>query len=102
MAAEPAAAEAKDVQAPAASAKKRFGGRRVKIAAIVLAVMAVQAVAAALLLPKGHTAASGHAAETAAHGDESHGEKTEKSDDLIEVEIDKFSCSIELDDGIIW
>ena len=64
--------------------KKRFGGKRLKIALIVLAVMAVQAVAAALLLPKGQaTPASGQAAE-AGHVTETH---VEKPENLVEAEI---------------
>jgi flagellar basal body-associated protein FliL len=89
-----------DAAAEAAPKKKRFGGKRVKIALIVVAVMAVQAVAAALLLPKGQaTPASGQAAE-AGHGkEESH---AEKADNLVEAEVGSFSVSLEENNGILW
>jgi flagellar basal body-associated protein FliL len=96
-----AKADAPDAAAPK---KKRFGGKRVKIALIVLVVMALQAVAAALLLPRGQaTPASGKAAE-AGHGttEESHAEKTEKAENLAEAEIGPFSVSLEENSGILW
>jgi flagellar basal body-associated protein FliL len=94
------AAETKTEKAAAAPAKSRFGGRRIKIAIIVASVMGIQAVAAMLLLPKGSsvTSSSGEAAESGPHAAEHAG----KADNLEEVEVDKFSCSIELDDGILW
>jgi flagellar basal body-associated protein FliL len=92
-----------DAAAEAAPKKKKFGGKKVKIALIVLAVMGLQAVAAALLLPKSQaTPASGQAAE-AGHGkEEAHGEKTEKEENLTEAEIGQFSVSLEENNGILW
>lgn len=102
MAATPHEAPAAKTDAPAAEApkKKRFGGKRLKIAIIVLVVMAVQAVAAALLLPKGQSTPAGGQAAEAGHGtDESH---VEKADNLVEAEIGSFSVSLEENSGIIW
>jgi flagellar basal body-associated protein FliL len=102
MAATPHETPAAKADAPPAEApkKKRFGGKRVKIAIIVVVVMALQAVAAALLLPKGQaTPAAGQAAE-AGHGtEETHAEKAES---LEEAEIGSFSVSIEENSGILW
>jgi|HubBroStandDraft_6_1064221.scaffolds.fasta_scaffold23226_3 flagellar basal body-associated protein FliL len=100
MAATPHETPAAKADAPAAEApkKKRFGGKRVKIAIIVVVVMALQAVAAALLLPRGQaTPAAGQAAE-AGH-EETHAEKAES---LEEAEIGNFSVSIEENSGILW
>jgi flagellar basal body-associated protein FliL len=90
-------ADAPDAAAPK---KKRFGGKRLKIAVIVLVVMALQAVAAALLLPRGQTTpASGQAAEAGHATEESHAEKAEN---LVESEIGAFSVSLEENSGILW
>jgi len=86
--------------AEAAPKKKRFGGNRLKIALILLAVMAVQAVATALLLPKSQaTPASGQAAEAGHAKEETHAEKEEN---LVEAEIGSFSVSLEENNGILW
>ncbi len=101
MAPTPPESPAAKGEAPAAepAKKKRFGGKRLKIALIVLAVMAVQAVAAALLLPKGQaTPASGQAAE-AGHVTETH---VEKPENLVEAEIGAFSVSLEENSSILW
>jgi flagellar basal body-associated protein FliL len=89
-----------DAAAAAAPKKKRFGGKRLKIALIVLAVMAVQAVAAALLLPRGQTTpANGQATEAGHAKEEAH---TEKAENLVEAEIGAFSVSLEENNGILW
>jgi flagellar basal body-associated protein FliL len=80
--------------------KKRFGGKKLKIGLIVLVVMAIQAVAAFLLLPKGQaTPAAGQAAEAGHPAEEA---KTEKADNLVEAEIGAFSVSLEENSGILW
>ena len=87
-----------DAPAPAAPKKKRFGGKRLKIALIVLGVMAVQAVAAALLLPRGQTAAA--SGQEAGHGTEDA--RTEKPENLRESEIGSFSVSLEQNNDLLW
>ncbi len=103
MAQNPHETPAAKAEAPAAEQpkKKRFGGKKLKIGLIVLVVMAIQAVAAFLLLPKGQaTPAAGQAAE-AGHGtDES--KTTDKADNLVEAEIGAFSVSLEENSGILW
>ncbi len=62
--------------------------------------MALQAVAAALLLPRSQTTpASGQAAEAGHATEESHAEKEEN---LVESEIGSFSVSLEENSGILW
>ncbi len=104
MAAPPHEAPAAKADAPAAEAapkKKLLGSKKVKIALIVVVVMALQAVAAFLLLPKGQaTPAAGQSAEASSHGGEVA--KTEKADNLIEAEIGSFSVSLEENSGILW
>jgi flagellar basal body-associated protein FliL len=95
-----------DAPAEAPAKKKRFGGKRVKIAVIVVVVMAIQAVAAFLLLPKGQaTPAAGQAAE-AGHAtgaaEESHSSSGEKTESVDESEIGSFSVSLEENSGILW
>jgi flagellar basal body-associated protein FliL len=101
MAAPPPDTPAPKADAPAAAPKKkRFGGKRLKIALIVLAVIALQAVGAALLLPKGQaTPASGQAAEAGHSTDDSRAEKPEN---LEEAEIGSFSVSIEENSSLLW
>jgi flagellar basal body-associated protein FliL len=92
-----------DAAAEAAPKKSKFGGKKVKIALIVLAVMGLQAVAAALLLPKSQATPAGGQAAEAGHGkEEGHAEKTEKEDNLVEAEIGQFSVSLEENNGILW
>ncbi len=93
-----------DAPEAAAPKKKRFGGKRAKIALIVLVVMALQAVAAALLLPRGQATPAGGKAAEAGHGTtgEPHGEKTDKAENLVEAEIGQFSVSLEENGGIFW
>lgn len=106
MTAPPHEAPAAKADAPAAEAapkKKLLGSKKVKIALIVVVVMALQAVAAALLLPKGQaTPAAGQSAEASHGGEEPKGEKAEKTDNLIEAEIGSFSVSLEENSGILW
>ena len=103
MAQNPHETPAAKAEAPAAEQpkKKRFGGKKLKIGLIVLVVMAIQAVAAFLLLPKGQaTPAAGQAAEAGHATEES--QKTEKADNLVEAEIGAFSVSLEENSGILW
>jgi|SRR5580658_1737290 flagellar basal body-associated protein FliL len=103
MAATPHEAPAAKAEAPAGEQpkKKRFGGKKLKIGVIVLVVMAIQAVAAVLLLPKGQaTPASGQAAEAGHATEES--KTAEKGDNLVESEIGAFSVSLEENSGILW
>lgn len=102
MAATPHEAPAAKGEAPAAEQpkKKRFGGKRLKIGIIVLVVIALQAVAATLLLPKGQaTPAAGQAAEAGHSAEEP---KSEKPDNLEEAEVGSFSVSLEENSGILW
>jgi flagellar basal body-associated protein FliL len=103
MSAPPQEAPAAKADAPAAEVapkKKLLGSKKVKIALIVVVVMALQAVAAFLLLPKGQaTPAAGQSAE-ASHGGEEP--KAEKTDNLFEAEIGSFSVSLEENSGILW
>ena len=103
MAQNPHETPAAKAEAPAAEQpkKKRFGGKKLKIGLIVLVVMAIQAVAAFLLLPKGQaTPAAGQAAEAGHVTEES--KTTEKADNLVEAEIGAFSVSLEENAGILW
>jgi flagellar basal body-associated protein FliL len=103
MAQNPHETPAAKAEAPAAEQpkKKRFGGKKLKIGLIVLVVMAIQAVAAFLLLPKGQaTPAAGQAAEAGHATEES--KTTEKADNLVEAEIGAFSVSLEENAGILW
>jgi flagellar basal body-associated protein FliL len=102
MAATPHEAPAAKGETPAAEQpkKKRFGGKRLKIGIIVPVVIALQAVAAMLLLPKGQaTPAAGQAAEAGHSAEEP---KAEKPDNLVEAEIGSFSVSLEENSSILW
>jgi flagellar basal body-associated protein FliL len=104
MAATPHETPAAKAEAPAGEQpkKKRFGGKKLKIGLIVLVVMAIQAVAALLLLPKGQTTpASGQAAE-AGHATEEAKTAEKGGDSLVEGEIGAFSVSLEENSGILW
>jgi flagellar basal body-associated protein FliL len=89
------------VEAPAPAKKKLLSGKRIKIILIVVGVMVLPAVGAALLLPKGHAAATGEQAAEggATHSEESH---SQKSENLVEVEVGTFSISVEPDDAQMW
>src|SRR5579872_2730744 len=91
------AAKADAPAAEAAPKKKLLGSKKVKIGIIVVVVMALQAVAAFLLLPKGQaTPVAGQAAEAGHGGEEAHAEKV---DNLHEAEIGSFSVSLEENSG---
>ncbi|HEV8001649.1 MAG TPA: flagellar basal body-associated FliL family protein [Planctomycetaceae bacterium] len=97
----PAPAPAATAEAPAPAKKKLLSGKTIKIGLIVVGVMVLPAVGAALLLPKSHAAApneqSGEGGGT--HADESH---SQKSENLVEVEVGSFSVSVEPDDAQMW
>jgi flagellar basal body-associated protein FliL len=95
----PAAAPAEPAAAAPAK-KKLLGGKRVKLILIIAGVMILPAIGAALLLPKGHAAATGEqAGEGAGKSEESH---SAKSENLVEVEVGSFSVSVEPDDAQMW
>lgn len=97
----PENANAKPEPAAAPPTAKKFGGKRIKLIAIVLVLMTVPAIGAALLLPKGHTTSTGEAAENGHPSEDAH--SAEKSTEgLVEVEIGSFSVTIELEDGMLW
>jgi flagellar basal body-associated protein FliL len=87
--------------AGAAPKKKLLSGKKIKLIVIVVAVIALPAIGAALLLPKGHAAATG---EGSAEGGQAHGEESHsaKSDNVVEVEVGSFSVSVEPDDSQMW
>jgi flagellar basal body-associated protein FliL len=92
------AAAAPEAAAPAK--KKLLGGKRIKLILIVAGVMVLPAIGAALLLPKGHAAATGEqSGEGGAHSEDSH---SQKSENLVEVEVGSFSVSVEFDDAQLW
>jgi flagellar basal body-associated protein FliL len=96
----PAAAPGATAEAAAPTKKKLLNGKTIKIALIVLGVMVLPAVGAALLLPKGHAAASTEqTGEGGGHAEEAH---SQKSENLIEVELGSFSVSVEPDDAQMW
>jgi flagellar basal body-associated protein FliL len=91
--------------APAAAAeaakpkKKLLSGKQIKLILIVVGVLVLPAIGAALLLPKGHAASGEQSGEGAAHGEESH---SQKSENVVEVELGSFSVSFEPDDSQMW
>jgi flagellar basal body-associated protein FliL len=97
----PAPAPAAAAEAPAPAKKKLLSGKRIKIILIVVGVMVLPAVGAALLLPKGHAASTNEpsAEGGGAHAEESH---SQRSDNLVEVEVGSFSVSVEPDDAQMW
>ncbi len=95
----PAPAPAAAAETAAPPKKKLLGGKRIKLIAIVAAVMILPAVGAAILLPKGHAASGEQSAEGGAHAEESHSSKAEN---LVEVEVGSFSISVEPDDAQMW
>jgi flagellar basal body-associated protein FliL len=95
----PAQAPAAATETAAPAKNKLLGGKKVKLIAIVAAVMILPAIGAALLLPKGHAAATGESAEGGTRGDDSH---SQKSENVLEVEVGSFSVSVEPDDAQMW
>jgi flagellar basal body-associated protein FliL len=93
-------------QAPAAATegapkpkKKLLSGKQIKLILIVAGVLVLPAIGAALLLPKGHAASGEQSGEGGTHGEESH---SQKSENVVEVEVGSFSVSFEPDDSQMW
>jgi flagellar basal body-associated protein FliL len=96
----PASSPAAPADAAAPAKKKLLSGKKLKLILIVVGVMALPAVGAALLLPKGHAAATTEqSGEGTSHSEESH---SQKSENLVEVEVGSFSVSVEPDDAQMW
>jgi len=96
----PAQAPAAAAETAAPAKKKLLSSKKVKLIAIVAGVMILPAIGAALLLPKGHAAATGEqSGEGATHADDAH---SQKSENVVEVEVGSFSVSVEPDDAQMW
>ena len=68
----PAPTPAAAPEAAAPAKKKLLGGKRIKLILIVAGVMVLPAIGAALLLPKGHAAATGEQSGESGHSEEAH------------------------------
>ena len=95
----PAQAPAAAAETAAPAKKKLLSGKKVKLIAIVAGVMILPAIGAALLLPKGHAATGEQSAEGGTHAEDAH---SQKSENVVEVEVGSFSVSVEPDDAQMW